>query len=411
MKDGESVQLGLFALLRESARRDPAQAAQMLAAMPAGTRRTAALTGYVTGLAQVDARQALEITLKETEDFTRQELLRAIFRRAGTYGLARTRELLACLDNPEQRLEQTISALGMLGQEGREDLFPFVQEETARLVAAGGWKSDFDGWANTLWWAARPGQERAFAEWALHFPEGEDRPMLGTVLNRWGRYDAAGCLAWLGANANALDGAAMKRTLNSLRMIGATDPNALRAWAETLPPGTLRDYARFQVAVGTRGEEDVAPALAAYPSVASVDTTGTLATQLARVLVAQDGETSARWAQSLPAGKARTEALSTVASYWSQQDPHGMARWLDQQPPGPERDLLLKGFAAASSVLDTRGAAEWVEQIDDVAQRTEAAQRVYHRWKIENPIAARQWLRQLGGVDATEIRQTLRHGR
>ncbi len=411
MKDGAAVQLGLFKLLRESAQRDSAQAAQILASMPDGERRKSALAGYVGGLAAVDARQALDVALKEPDGFSRQELLRMIFLRSGTYGLARTRELLTQIADPKDRLEQTIYAVPMLGQEGRENLFPFVQEETARLAAGGLSKDKFSSWASALLWAEGLGQDREYAEWALRVSEDKGRSLFGTAARHWAQFDAPGYLAWLGMNAGTLDPAAVDKTSDALRVAADSNLAAFRAWSDALPPGSLRDQARLQVALGSGKAGDVAQAVAAYQSVAAADTKGDVARQLARVLVEHDAEATANWAQSLPEGKARTQVLDMVTNRWSLQNPGAMAQWLEQQPAGADRDLLLKGFAPRVAMADAPGAAQWVEQIEDTATRTEAAQNVYDRWKIENPVAARQWLRQLGGVDAAAIRKALRNGR
>ena len=59
-------------------------------------------------------------------------------------------------------------------------------------------------------------------------------------------------------------------------------------------------------------------------------------------------------------------------------------------------------------MADPSEASQWVEQIDDATLRTDAAKTVYDHWKLENPVAARQWLRELDGVDAAKLTKTLR---
>ena len=48
---------------------------------------------------------------------------------------------------------------------------------------------------------------------------------------------------------------------------------------------------------------------------------------------------------------------------------------------------------------DPETAAQWVEQVADPGLRSETAKTVFARWTIQDPVAARAWLRDLSGVE------------
>ena len=409
---GSVREIGVYALLKEVAKGDAARTARFLASFANGADRAAALTGYVTALVDADIRSGYDKASAEPPGMLRENLLRLVFARAGERGVSTARDLLDQIDDPAMRRQHAPTALLAIGFDQREDALPFIIEESERMAATSGWNTeDARDWASSVDVAARGPQARAFAEWAAGFEPDADRKMFGQIVIVWAGREPATFRNWLKEHAETLDAAAVKTLDGALANLARRDLPAARTWSETLPAGALRDQARFQVALASGAEGDVAHAATAYRSVAGNDTKGALAGQLAKLLAQHDGAAAADWALTQPVGPARTAALAAVAETWSERDPHGAAGWLEQMPAGAERDSALQKYATRVVVADPESAAQWVGQMADPTLRIATAEAVFNRWHIQNPVAARAWLRSLPGMEGSKVAKSIRNRR
>jgi hypothetical protein len=124
-----------------------------------------------------------------------------------------------------------------------------------------------------------------------------------------------------------------------------------------------------------------------------------LAAKVAQALAAHDGAAAAEWAVRQPPGAARDAAFGKSrrsgvrarlrrrlsGSSGCQRAPSGMPASRNT----PQRPVYA----------DPRAAAEWVASIATPKAQQSAAAKMFWVWNSEDPVAARAWLKELGGVD------------
>ena len=412
MSEGSRREVAIYTLLAEAAKGGAARAQPILSSFNAPADRRGAIVGYVTGLAAVDLHSAFEVAFSESPGFIGEEVKRLVFERAASQGVAVAGELLDRVEDPAARRKYVAQVVGGFSIERSDDVLSFIQEESARRVAAGAWKQDLDDWARSVGFVAGGTEAKALMDWAFDFAPDADRTLWAPIAQNWAYNDPNGFRTWLGEHAESFDAATLEKLAPALRsMMVHVDAASIRAWMETLPAGQVRDQVRFQAALNSARTGDTLEAQAAYRALATTDTKGELARALTQQFLQHDVAAAAKWATTQPPGLARSTALELVAKTWSQKDPTAAAGWLEQLAPGSERDSALGIFATQASRADPITAAEWVEQVEDSALRTKAAKAVFDRWKIQNPVAARAWLRGLSGVEEGFFVKEMRNAR
>ena len=113
----------------------------------------------------------------------------------------------------------------------------------------------------------------------------------------------------------------------------------------------------------------------------------------------RDPAAAAAWLGALPEKVPTKEAIDSLFSQWLPRDPEGVARWLESLPVGARRDESIFLFIRNAVVQRNTGVEDWVEQIADPAQRQKAAEWAYWN-RSRDPEKAREWIRNLPGVDA-----------
>lgn len=403
LKSGPLREVGTYLLLKEAAQQDHAKAKLFLASLSDGGNRPAALQGYVAGLAAGDFRAGFATALAEPAGPLREGLLKTAMSGAAKRGVETVRELLDPIDDAALRRKLVISALQTLPHASRDDLLPWIIQESQRNVITGGLEEGYNEWGNAVASAVYLTNAAPAADWAVTLEGDPEKKMLVTLVNDWwaSSHDAPGLRSWLASHAATLEPATAEKLARAVGNWMHGDAAATRAWAEALPPGALREQVRFQIALGTGAKGDLKQAAAVYESIAASDTSGALAKQLGAVLAAQDGSVAAEWALQRPEGPARVAAIQSVAEKWSERDAQGAAEWLKEMPPSIERDMAVREYAAKAVYADPVAAAGWVEQVADAAARGKAAEQVFWVWSWEDPVASRAWLRVLPGVEET----------
>jgi hypothetical protein len=178
-----------------------------------------------------------------------------------------------------------------------------------------------------------------------------------------------------------------------------SDSEEFRSWSNSLPAGALRDRASLQLALDAARGGDLQSLEISYRSLAGSDAKGVLAAKVAQALAAHDGAAAAEWAVRQPPGPARDAAVRKVAEEWSASAPAAAAQWIEQLPPGADRDACLEEYAAKAVYADPRAAVEWVAMIADHKAQQSAAEKIFWVWNSEDPVAARRWLKELGGAE------------
>jgi hypothetical protein len=410
LPEEETREVGMYTLARELAHRDVTQARQFLNEIPAGKERSAMATGLVAELAKQDAFAAFEIAKAEATPWLKYQQMRLVFSEAGSRSLAEAKALLERFEKPEERADWALEALNAAAYESREDTFPFLKEEAARLAEKLGEKANFERWPSYLSMNLGGPQTPAFAEWALNFAPDKEAHLFRKLGERWARESPQEFAAWVNEHSGHFDAAQTARVGAAIAAL-SNYPEAMRDVAEVLPAGPLRDQARFQLALDAGRNGDFAQAAEAYRAVAPTDKSGAFAAGVASGMATKNRAAAAEWAMQLPEGKARAEALRVVAQVWSQRDVKGAAAWLEAMPAGGERDRAMKIYATTVVVSDADVAAQWAMQVADPVLRQQTAETVYEGWRIQDPIAARAWLRELPGISESARGRILRMSR
>jgi hypothetical protein len=145
-----------------------------------------------------------------------------------------------------------------------------------------------------------------------------------------------------------------------------------------------------------------------------------LEVRLTRRWAEADPAAAAAWAQQMPAGRARSEALNGVAIAWANVDASEAIQWVRQWPEGEERqnglasvayevartdpieamnlavnlpsnqsrDDLINFTAAQWAASTPAVAAEWAQQIPDQGLRVQVLGKIATEWGEEDPVKA-----------------------
>ena len=93
-----------------------------------------------------------------------------------------------------------------------------------------------------------------------------------------------------------------------------------------------------------------------------------------------DPTAAAQWAANLPEGDARSKATRSIVATWAERDVAKTAAWLEKLPAGISRDGAVYEFSRQVTDKDPAGAAAWAGTIYDPAQRDTAIERIYRHW-------------------------------
>ncbi len=114
--------------------------------------------------------------------------------------------------------------------------------------------------------------------------------------------------------------------------------------------------------------------------------------RLAGRLAASDPQSTAQWVTSLPAGDARTRALTELVGEWSRRDPVAAASFLEKIPPSPETDDSRARLAYNVLRKDPESAIAWAGSMTDPESRTDTVNKLLSSWLRRDGDAAKQWI-------------------
>jgi hypothetical protein len=168
-------------------------------------------------------------------------------------------------------------------------------------------------------------------------------------------------------------------------------PKDVLAWARELPEGEAKRSAQASVVQGLIWS-DLEQARSTFAKELSPEAQVNVATNLANQWAQRDLSAARAWAESLPPGGTRDNALGGMVRSWATQDATAAARWLERFAPGDERDRVVTQFAGAVAQRDPEGALAWAASIGDPDLRGAQLERLAGRWLQMEPVAARQWI-------------------
>lgn len=117
--------------------------------------------------------------------------------------------------------------------------------------------------------------------------------------------------------------------------------------------------------------------------------------QLLRRWAAADGRAASAWAEQLPAGPTREDALSGVAIEWADANLKDAAAWARQLPDETERQPVLLAVANEAVRGDPIEALRLAVELPGNNQRDELIRRAAMEWTSQDAAGAVTWAEQI----------------
>ncbi len=109
-----------------------------------------------------------------------------------------------------------------------------------------------------------------------------------------------------------------------------------------------------------------------------------------------DPSAASAWVLGLPEGsEGRVAAVANIMNIWSQKDPSAAAHFTAGLSLGALQDQAALAVVAAWSEKDPAQTAKWLERMVESPLREEAMQTLLRSWTGRNPAEAEAWLRNL----------------
>jgi hypothetical protein len=169
---------------------------------------------------------------------------------------------------------------------------------------------------------------------------------------------------------------------------GRSDPVKALAWIDSIPDGDLkgRAYASFEFDLAILGKDGARNLIS---SMRDERRQQNLANRMAQQVLAEGLPEALAWVESLPAGKARENALHPVIHAWSETEPAEAARYLAANTSGfsnPMRDSISRW-----AQMEPDAAFAFAQQFSG-ADRDLAIQSAINGIRGEDPEKALQWM-------------------
>lgn len=277
-------------------------------------------------------------------------------------------------------------------------------------------------------WGGRTSREAAMllqkwtkldAKSAMAYVQKLDEPRakfggMNTVLQTWARSSPQEAVAWAKENgAKATPdfggGGGGDRPMGNwaiasvLGQLAKTDLGQAIEIAQTEPVSIARGRI-IETLVGQlvtqRGETAAREAALA---IADESMRSSMIRQLAGRTAEKDPSGAAAWVATLPAGPAKSSALTETVRQWARKDTEAAAAYVKTLPAGTESDEPRATLARSVVEKDPAGAIAWSNSITDPEARTKSLGDVVGSWMRRDSDAAKQWVSQLPEETRTQI--------
>lgn len=158
------------------------------------------------------------------------------------------------------------------------------------------------------------------------------------------------------------DEVTLKAMQSQLNQLGAESPDAMLAYADTLPAGPLRTVALVQTCETLAASEHDGRLLTQVLDRLDAAEKPSAWLAIAEGCARRDPMEAMAWAQSLPDASARDSCTLRIAEEWAATDPAAAIAWLDQQDGSPVWEETLATIVAAWAVTQPEQAMHWAAQ-------------------------------------------------
>ncbi len=381
------------------AQSDAAGAAAKVMELPKGANRDGAIRSVATSWAQNNPADAFAWARGMTEKSQQSQAMQGILTQWAALDAPGAR--IAALALPEGALRNSAvsTLIGQIAGRNPDEAKTLLAELPEGSARSNGSSMLVNALAYT--------DPKAAAELVAEMPADRHKNSVSNVAGQFARSDMAGALTWAESLPAESRGTAFSGIAYTWRQ---QDPKAafdyfakhelmteggymvnqaLRNWTQSDAKealawaNTLPDGKLKDRALSTvivsMADSDPRGAAKMLPTL-SASARDDAAGNLAARWATNDPNAAAQWAASLPEGDSRSKATRNIVATWADRDLAKTAAWVEKLPAGISRDSAVGEFARQVTDKDPAGAAAWAGTIYDAAQRENAMERIYRHW-------------------------------
>lgn len=139
-------------------------------------------------------------------------------------------------------------------------------------------------------------------------------------------------------------------------------------------------------------DQDPAAAAAWAAQFASVDYGARVIDEVGEEYAERDPSAAVKWLLGLPVGRAQEAGMHGALGEWARRDPTAASQFLIDLPQSPLKDQAVSGFVRRVAWEDPESAVAWARTIAQESTRSEAMTRAAQAWFVRDREAALQWL-------------------
>ncbi len=382
------------------AQTDAQSAAAKAMDLPKGANRDGAIRAVASNWAQNSPADAFAWARDISEKSQQSQAMQMVISQWASLDAQGARTAALALPAGDLRNNAVATLIGQIAGRNPDDAKALLEELPEGSARSNGASALVNALANT--------DPKAAAELVTQFPT--DRKKGDAVTNvamRYARSDTTAALAWAealpgGTRNSAFAGIAYAWTQQDpkaafdyfakhelMNTDGYMVNQALRNWSQSDSTEALA-WARslpegklkdraLSTVVVSMADNDPRAAAKMISSL-PVSSQDDAAGSLAARWANSDPGAASQWAASLPEGESRSKATRNIVAMWAEHDIAKTAAWLEKLPAGISRDSAVGEFARQVTEKDPAGAAAWAGTIYDAAQRDNAMERIYRHW-------------------------------
>lgn len=358
---GKQRDTALRTLAQNWAKNDPHAALAFVRNLPATSGRRQAMNAVLGEMTTTDPYGAATAALN-LKGFSRLDAVATVSARWAQLDLSGALMWASSLPGTP---EKNRALRGLAYQWARED--PLAAAAFAETQPLGKHRNDLIS-AITSTWSAHDGA--AALEWINTLPPGTARKSaLTKAIDNVANHDPATAAKWLAALP---DESARSGLYDDIaRTWARSNPAAAIAWVKTLPSSGQSKASRDIVRnIGADNAHMAAEFIASLPEKAGYD----LVDDVANLWSAADPVAARVWAESLPVGKSRDRAFSSIISTMTAVDPEAAAAMALGLPEGSHKNGVITSLTTRWAAYDSEAALSWIETLPGEEQRIQAMQ-------------------------------------
>lgn len=232
-------------------------------------------------------------------------------------------------------------------------------------------------------------QVKAGIEQLAGMPAGPQTGRLQSLLvGRWAQLDPLRALAYARGVTAPMARAELRDT--AMRSWAQVEPMQALVYADLNPDGDLPRH-RFDLVFDGVNKAPTADALFFLQNVDAEKYAPRIMDTVFNLFQRSPDEV-VRWAEQLPTGRLRDDAVDRIIDHWARYDPAAAKQWMDAHIAPEFRPRANIELAESWARVNPVAAQQWYDQLPDDQRQPEIRNRIFRRWmEFESPTAI-QWL-------------------